>query len=599
MLAVTACVMFFAVSCKKDHDSAPVPSITAVNPQQGKIGDQVTITGVNFSSALSENAVTFSGVPAIITSANTTQIVTTVPTNAVTGPVVVVVNGQMATGPAFTVVTPVPLTVASFTPTSGLVGSDVTLTGTGFSTTLTDDVVKVNGVAAVVKSATATQLVITIPAGATTGPITVEVKDGKVTTANFTVTPPLTVSNVQPLTGPKDTEVTITGSGFSTTASDNKVTFNGKDATVKSATATSLVVAVPTRAGTGKVSVTLGRQQQDGPTFEFVYTYTVSTIAGGTLGSADGTGTAAQFSNPSDLTVAKDGNIYITEINGHLVRKMTPEGVVTTFAGSTFGYGDDANPLNAKFGYINGITQDNDGNFYISDGAFIRKIDTRGAVTTLAGSAANVGKTIDGTGSVAGFNGASFVELGPSGNLFVGESSGNVVRKVTLNGEVTTIAGKGGVGNAGFQDGAAATAQFNSVYSALEDSKGDVYISDYLNRRIRKLSGGNVTTFIGDGTAATKDGPVSTAELVGPAGGMAFDSEGNLFFADFNAHVVRRISASGDVSTIAGKPGSTGTADGPGADARFHTPGGLAFDANGNLYLTDNDNNAIRKIIIE
>jgi len=585
-------------SCKKDDDQSPVPAITSINPVQGEIGAEVTIAGVNFSDQASGNAVTFSGVSATVKSASATKIVAVVPANAVTGPVKVAVNGQTATGPNFTVLTPVPLAIATITPSSGVVGSDVTITGTGFSATLAENIVKVNGVAATVKSATAVKLEVAIPANATTGPVTVEVKGKTVTGSVFTIVPTLTLSDMQPATGPKSTEVTLTGTGFSLTPSDNKVKFNGKDATVKSATATTLVVEVPIRAGTGKVSVVLGDQHVDGPDFQYQYTYTVQTIAGGTNGKADGTGTAAQFGGPWDVVVGKDGNIYVDELGNSRIRKVTPAGVVTTFAGSTPGYADSADPLSAQFGYIGGITQDNEGNFYISEPYFIRKIDLTGAVTTFAGSQATPYQSIDGTGPAASFYNPSFVDFGGTGELYVAEAGGNVIRKMTLDGVVTTIAGTAGAGSGGFQDGPAASAKFSSPYSAVADGRGNVYIADNLNYRIRKLSDGNVTTLAGS-TAGFKDGPGDEAQFPGELDGMAVDQEGNIYVGDFVGNCVRMITPSGYVTTIAGKLSVAGAVDGVGADARFNGPRGLDIDADGNLYVADYNGNTLRKIIIE
>jgi len=586
-------------SCKKDDQSpVPVPAIISINPSQGEIGVEVTIAGVNFSDQVSGNAVTFSGVSAAIKSASATQIVAIVPANAVTGAVKVTVNGQTATGPNFTMVTPVPLTVSAIAPSSGLVGIDVTITGTGFSATPAENIVKVNGVAAAVKSATAVQLVVTIPKDATTGPVTVEVKDKTVAGSVFTVIPTLTISALQPTTGPKNWEVTITGTGFSATPSDNKVKFNGKDAVVKSATATTLVVEVPVRAGTGKVSVVLGDQHFDGPDFQYEYTYSVQTIAGGTKGKVDGTGIAAQFNGMYDLVVAKDGNIYAGEFTNTRVRKITPNGVVTTFAGSTKGYVDNDDPLKARFGNINGITQDGNGNFYISESGFIRKIDVSGKVTTLAGSSGNAGKTINGTGSAAGFNGAQYVQISNTGDMYVAEAAGNVIRKVTTAGEVTTIAGTPGVGNGGYQDGSAAAAKFDKPYAAIANARGDVYIAEYKNTKIRKLSEGNVTTLAGGGPGA-KDGASNVALFGGELGGMAIDQDGNIYIGDYVNHSIRMITPSGKVTTIAGRLGTPGFVDGNSREALFNAPHGVDFDAEGNLYVADFGNYAIRKIIIE
>ena len=594
---IVAIGLMCLASCKKD-DQSPVPAVISINPIQGEIGAEVTIAGINFSDQASANAVTFSGVSATVKSASATQIVAIVPANAVTGVVTVTVNGQLATGPTFTVLTPVPLTVSTIAPSSGLVGIDVTITGTGFRETLAENIVKVNGVAATVKRATAVQLVVTIPADATTGPVTVEVDGKTVAGSVFTVIPTLTISALQPTSGPKNWAVTITGTGFSVTPSDNKVTFNGKEAVVKSATATSLVVEVPVRAGTGKVSVVLGDQHFDGPDFQYEYTYTVKTIAGGTKGKVDGTGTAAQFNGVYDLVVAKDGNIYAGEFTNTRVRKISPNGVVTTFAGSTRGYKDDDNPLKAKFGHINGITQDNNGNFYISESGFIRKIDVSGKVTTLAGSSGNQGKTIDGTGSAAGFNGAEFVQISTSGDLYVAEAVGNVIRKVTLDGGVTTIAGTPGAANGGYQDGPGATAKFDAPNAAIVNARGEVYIAEHKNTKIRKLSDGQVTTLAGSGPGA-KDGSSHVALFGGEFGGMAIDQDGNIYIGDVANHSIRMITPSGDVTTIAGRLGTSGFADGSGREALFNAPRGVDFDAEGNLYVTDFGNHAIRKIIIE
>jgi len=512
--AVVVIGLTCVASCKKD-DQSPVPAIISIHPVQGEIGVEVTIAGVNFSDQVSRNAVTFSGVSAEVKRASATQIVAVVPVTAVTGPVMVMVNGQAATGPDFTVITPVSLTISALTPSSG----------------------------------------------------------------------------------PKGTAVTITGTGFSVTPSDNKVKFNGKHAVVKSATETALVVEVPLLAGTGKVSVVSGNQHIDGPDFQYAYTYTVKTIAGGTTGSADGTGAAAQFNGVFDLVIAKDGNIYVVDFGNSKVREITPGGVVTTFAGTTVGYRDDDDPLKAEFAYVNGITQDDGGNFYISEGPLIRKIDVNCKVTTLAGSPTTV-ETIDGTGTAAAFRIALFVRISDDGDLYVADPADNVIRKVTLLGVVTTIAGAPGFGNEKYQDGPVATARFATPDAAIVDAQGDVYIAEQKSTKIRKLSHGFVTTLAGGGPGA-KDGPPDVAQFAGQFGGMAIDQAGNIYVGDYSNHSIRMITPSGYVTTIAGSLGVSGFQDGSGNGALFNNPRGVDFDAEGNLYVADFGNNAIRKIIIE
>lgn len=241
------------------------PEITSFDPATGSGGTNVTITGTNFSTVPGNNIVKFNGVTATIVGTPTsTSIVATVPVSATTGKITVEVNGRQAQSAGdFTVTIPVAPSVTGFNPSSGGVGTNVTINGDNFSTTPANNIVRFNGVSAtIVGTPATTTIVAAVPAGATTGRISVEVAGLTGTSAvDFTVTgsPAPTISGLNPSSGSVGTNVTITGTNFSTTAANNIVKFNGVVATiVGTPTTTSIVAAVPAGATTGKVSVEVG-----------------------------------------------------------------------------------------------------------------------------------------------------------------------------------------------------------------------------------------------------------------------------------------------------------------------------------------------------
>ncbi|MCW9709179.1 beta strand repeat-containing protein [Fodinibius salsisoli] len=254
---------------------APVPQVAIedISPKQGPVGTAVTITGHNFSGTASENTVTFNGTKATISNATETTLEVSVPQGATSGPVKVSASGQTATGPSFTVTeAPVPqVTIDDLNPKSGPVGTSVTITGANFSATASDNAVRFNGTEATVNSASTTELVVTVPQGATTGTVTVGVGDQTATGPTFTVTetpvPEVTIDDLSPKEGPVGTAVTISGQNFSATKAENIVTFNGTEASISSATETTLEVSVPQGATTGPVSVETNGQTAEGPTF--------------------------------------------------------------------------------------------------------------------------------------------------------------------------------------------------------------------------------------------------------------------------------------------------------------------------------------------
>ena len=403
---------------------------------------------------------------------------------------------------------------------------------------------------------------------------------------------PVVIDSISPLAGPHSTVVTIVGSGFNTNATSNLVKFNGKEAAVQSATATQLVVVVPKGAGTGPVSV----QGVSGPEFKFEFTTVVSTLAGsGNAGLIDGKGSAASFRWPCGVTVDSIGNIFVADTYNHSIRKITSAGVVTTIAG------------NGDIGYINGIggesrfytphgiTYARDGNLYITDtrNHTIRKLTPSGQVTTLAGS--EYPGLSNGNVKNSRFALPMGIVLETNGNLYVVDKGNDCVRKITPSGNVSTYAGGNGYG---YLDGAGATAQFNNPNGITFDSWGNLIVTDEYNNCIRKIDrDGFVSKLAGSLNYGFVEGESQSAQFKSP-NGVVVDKSHSVFVADTENNAIRKISASGIVSTLAGST-ENGYIDGTGQSARFNKPQGIAIDKNGVMYVADSYNNRIRKIVQE
>ncbi|MDA9887899.1 NHL repeat-containing protein, partial [Flavobacteriaceae bacterium] len=316
----------------------------------------------------------------------------------------------------------------------------------------------------------------------------------------------------------------------------------------------------------------------------------VSTLAGlsGNIGGfANGTVAAAKFNSPTGITTDASGNIYVADASNHKIRKITPEGVVTTFAGSTAGFADGIGTA-AQFDYPHHIAIDTSGNLYVTDynNHKIRKITPEGVVTTFAGSGA-LGDD-DGTGAAASFNKPTGITLDASGNVYVADGLNHKIRKITPEGEVSTLAGSA----EGYEDGTGAAAKFNYPLGITIDTSGNLYVADNGNHRIRKITTlGVVTTFAGRNRSFA-DGLGTAAYFTSPTG-ITIDTSGNLYVVDYQNYRIRKITPEGLVSTIAGS--TLGIEDGPGAVAKFNYPSGITIDASGNLYVTER--HSIRKML--
>ncbi|KAA0253821.1 MAG: hypothetical protein EDX89_12655 [Acidobacteria bacterium] len=325
----------------------------------------------------------------------------------------------------------------------------------------------------------------------------------------------------------------------------------------------------------------------------------VTTLAGlaGSAGSADGTGSAAQFNRPAGVAVDSSGIVYVAESRNHTIRKVTPAGAVTTLAGLAGSPGSaDGTGSAARFGYPDGVAVDASGNVYVADSLnhTIRKVTPAGAVTTLAGLAGSSGAA-DGTGSAARFDDPDGMAVDASGNLYVADYGNHTIRYVTPAGVVTTLAGL--AGSAGSADGTGSAARFDNPIGVAVDASGIIYVADYWNHTIRKVTpAGVVTTLAGlAGSSGAADGTGSAAQFSFPEG-LAADISGSLYVADRGNRTIRRVTPAGVVTTLAGLAGSLGSADGTGSTARFGGPAGVAVDSSGNVYVADASNHTIRKV---
>ncbi len=326
----------------------------------------------------------------------------------------------------------------------------------------------------------------------------------------------------------------------------------------------------------------------------------VTTLAGtaGQAGGLDAQGSAARFSNPFGLAVNSNGDVLVADTYNNAIRKVTSSGAVTTLAGLTrTGSADGAGSV-ARFNNPLGAATDASGNVYVVDygNDTIRKITSAGVVSTLAGTAGVAGSA-DGTGAAASFTGPGGLATDSAGNIYVAETENNLIRKITPTGVVTTLAGAPGTSNDGSDDGTGAAASFKGPGAPVVDSAGNVYVTDGGNNTIRKITpAGEVTTFAGTaGSQGSADGTGASASFNAPSG-LAIDGSGNLYVTDSGNHTIRKITPEGVVTTLAGTAGLSGTNDGTGVEARFNSPQGVVSDSAGNLYVADTENQTIRKI---
>ncbi len=338
--------------------------------------------------------------------------------------------------------------------------------------------------------------------------------------------------------------------------------------------------------------------------------YTFTTLAGPdeSPGAIDGPISVARFGFPASVSVDNSGNLYVADTlynildggeGNYTIRKLTPSGLVTTLAGLAGNPGSaDGTGGAARFSPAYGIALDSAANVYVADTGnhTIRKITPDGVVTTLAGLAGTYG-TNDGTGSAARFFYPEGVSVDSAGNVYVADKYNNTIRKITPMGVVTTLAGL--AGSSGTNDATSSAARFASPMGVAVDTAGNLYVADTFNYTIRKITpSGEVTTLAGlAGTSDLVDGTGSDARFFSPSA-LAMDSTGSLFVTDGLA--IRQVSPDGVVTTLAGPPQLVtdpyGSADGTGSDARFFNPKGVAVDKSGNIFVADTGNGTLRQV---
>ena len=307
--------------------------------------------------------------------------------------------------------------------------------------------------------------------------------------------------------------------------------------------------------------------------------FTVSLFAGqeGSTGFDNGPRIQASFFDPYDITKDSNGNVFVSDTGNNAIRKIDIYGNVTTYTEGLIA--------------PRGIVLDEYGNIFVAEsgGHAIRKIDNQGNVTTFAGQRGIVGSA-DGNGIQAQFNRPHDLVFDKNGNIYVTDTFNHLIRKIDTNGNVTTIAG---TGEAGSQDGISLNSSFCHPMGIVIDTKENLFIAENCNHTIRKITAEqNVTTFAG-GTRGALDGFGTEARFNFP-NGLSIDPNNNLYLAGNENHSIRKIDASGYVSTIAGVHGVSGTNNGNGNESLFKNPFGVFAESNGNIYVVDSRNNTIR-----
>jgi PKD repeat protein len=328
----------------------------------------------------------------------------------------------------------------------------------------------------------------------------------------------------------------------------------------------------------------------------------VTTIAGVGSGYVDATGPLAKFRAPSGIAIDSSGNIYIGDTGNNTLRTRSTTGTVGSLAGTPVIHptSTDGTGSGARFVNPTSIATDSSGNIYVADSGTqtLRKITMPGAVvTTLAGHAPVAGGSctpLNGTGSAATFCGLMGLAVdSSSGNVYA--IDGNAIRKITQAGVVTTLAGSQTTSYCpynGAVNGTGTAATFCSPRSLTIDASGNLYVADTGNNLIRKVTPtGIVSTFAGNGVTSAypcveNNGTGTAASFCTPSG-IVIGSFGNLYVTDSGASTVRKITAAGVVTTLAGTAGITGSTDSIGAFASFNGPGAMTIDSTGKLYIVD------------
>lgn len=525
--------------------------ISEIKPLSGGKNTKVVISGEGFELLPKGNVVDFNGTAAIVLESSAENLVVVAPEGVTTGPLSVSINGQKIPGPAFTVVAPPSIDVV--TPLSGPQGSEMTITGKSFSSVTDENQVYVNGVAVAVKAATGTQLKLTIPGGTGSGLIRVVVNDQAVNGPLFK-DQTLGIVSVSPDNGLAGSEVTIKGSGFSIVAGNNKVYFNGIMVPVKSATENSLVLNAPMGLTTGDLKVVVDGQEALAP--QGFRRAGVMTLAGGPTSDVFGAFMAG-------MDVDQSGNVYVTDRENKVVKKISPDGTVSTLR---------SNGADIIFNTPYGIVIDKQNNIFVSDiGAnHIRKITPAGQVSTV----------------ISGFS-PGLMALDNSGNLYVNINAAFAgMNKVNTAGSFSKVAGP-----------------LWPMARPAVDAAGNLYYVDSGSSSNNAVSfvpsgGSNLTSWVGSSEAGYLDGTGTRAMFNSISGGVVFYGDGKLIAGDRFNYAIREIDIRTRQATTLLKLQS-GFADGAFSEAKIGSMDCMAVDKDGNIYVLDAQNKAVRKIFLK
>lgn len=321
----------------------------------------------------------------------------------------------------------------------------------------------------------------------------------------------------------------------------------------------------------------------------------VTTFAGGVTGGyGDGLGTAALFRNPMGIATDANGNLYVSDSFNNRIRKIAPDGTVTTIAGNgNAGYDTAEMPAaDAEFYGPQGLAVDAQGNIFVADfgNNVIREITTTGMVKTVAGNG-TAGYADGAALTAAEFKGPTAVALDQSGNIFVADRDNNMIRKITSAGVVSTVAG---TKTPGYVNGTVNTttgtyASFRDPSGLVVDAQGNIFVADMGNSAIRKITSAGVVTTIAGGPGQTT--------LLGDPIGISMDSQGNFFITDVSGRIIELTSAK-VLYDLAGSANVAGFADGSGTAARFSAPQGICITPSGSIFVADFNNNRIRKVVV-
>lgn len=469
--------------------------------------------------------------------------------------------------------TPAPaLVISSFTPGEGQPNeTTVTITGVSFSATASENEVRFNGTIANVTNASATLLTMQVPAGATTGKISIKVGDQTVSSLTDFLVP--TITSFAPASAAAGSTLVITGSGL-VSGPGNEVTFSGIKAEILEATATQIKVIVPVNAPSGIITVNTGNSTVTATGFTIKPWVHVSTYIDGTTGSSE-----QQFTSLYGICVDPNNNLIGADRFKTVVRRFKTDKTREIIAGSTAGY-LDGDALTAKFLGLSGVVSDFSGNLFIAAGSAVRTL-TGTTVSTLAGNG-STGYT-DATGTDARFTQNDAIAMDANLNIVV--SDDNKIRKITPSGVVTTLAG----GSIGFENGTGTAATFNGVSGLAFDRSGNLYVADMGNNVIRKVTPeGVTTTFAGTGEAGTQDGTLASARFDHPVA-IAVNRDNYMYVIEggsSGSKSLRMITPAGRVITLTGQI-IDGAVPAQIYGALFSLPTGITVNNSNVIYVVD------------